>query len=333
MLPAYGLYTHIRRNELRARALVIGLFALNIVLAYAAALVIRSAGTGLPFGAAPSLEAYLRAALHDLLWLGPLVIAGTLLWLFVAFRTHQAMIAGVVGARAVSVFEAPDLHRQLEALCISRGIAVPALQIADDPALNAYATGLNPQQYAITVTSGLMAALEPREMQAVLAHELTHIRNDDVRTMMIAVAIAGILAFAADHAFRSALMRDLPDDRGGRGRAGALPAQLIGVALVVVAWLLSQAIRFALSRTREYVADAGAVELTKDPDALISALLKISGRGDLARAPSGLMELCVDNPRTGFLDLLATHPPIEDRIDAIVRYGGGRLPYPAPWPA
>lgn len=329
MLPAYGLYTHIRRNEVRARALILGLFVLNLLLAYGAALVMRSMSV-LPAGVVPSLEAYLRAALDDLLWAGPLVIAGTLLWLFVAFRAHQAMIAGIVGARAISTFEAPELHRDLETLCMSRGLAAPALQVVEDSALNAFATGLNPQQYAITVTSGLIAALEPREMRAVLAHELTHIRNDDVRTMMIAVLIVGILAFAADHAYRTAQVRDLSPEREGGGRTGALPARIVGVALLIVAWLFSQAIRFALSRTREFVADAGAVELTKDPDALISALLKISGRGDLARAPSGVMELCIDNPRRGFLDLLATHPSIEDRVGALVRYAGGRLPWVPP---
>ncbi|MDP4024478.1 M48 family metallopeptidase [Methylobacterium sp. NEAU 140] len=327
MLPAYGLYTHIRSNEVRSRGLVLGLFVLNVVLAYGLALVVRATGGALPAGAVPGLPAYLRAAWHDLLWAGPLAVAATLVWLFVAFHTHQALIAGVVGARPATRLEAPDLHRLLETLCIARGLPMPALQIVDDPALNAYATGLNAQQYAITVTTGLMAALEPREMRAVLAHELTHIRNDDVRTMMLAVVIAGIFAFAADGAWRADLLRDRIQD--GSRRAGALPAMLIGAALIALAWGFSQVTRFALSRTREYVADAGAVELTKDPDALIAALLKISGRGDLARAPAGVMELCVDNPRRGFLGLDATHPPIEHRIDALVRYAGGRLPWGA----
>jgi heat shock protein HtpX len=321
MLPAYGLYTHIRANEVRSRVLVLGLFVLDVLIAYGLALVVRGTGGTLPAGSAPGLPAYLRAAAWDLVWAGPLAVAATFLWLLVAYRGHQALVAGVVGARPVTQFEAPHLHRLLEELCIARGLPMPALQIADEPALNAYATGLNPQQYAITVTTGLMAALEPREMQAVLAHELTHIRNDDVRTMMLAVVIAGIFAFVAEQAWRSDLVR------GDRNRAGALPVKLIGLALIALAWTLSQAIRFALSRTREYVADAGAVELTKDPDALIAALLKISGRGDLARAPSGVMELCFDNPRAGITDLLATHPPIEARIDALVRYAGGRPPW------
>ncbi|MFD0936337.1 M48 family metallopeptidase, partial [Methylobacterium trifolii] len=272
------------------------------------------------------LGSYLRAAAADMLWLGPLASAAAFLWLLIAYRFHQGLIDRTVGARAVSRAEAPDLHRLLENLCIARGLPMPALHVADDPALNAFATGLNPRQYAITVTTGLMQALDSREMEAVLAHELTHIRNDDVRTMMIAVVIAGIFAFAAELLFRGAFQ-----GRGEsrRDKGGAMPAVLIGAALIVTVWLLSQLIRFGLSRSREYVADAGAVELTKNPDAMITALLKIAGRGELARAPSGVMELCVDNPRSGFFDLFATHPSIDDRIAALTRYAGGHAPLPA----
>lgn len=230
----------------------------------------------------------------------------------------------MIGARPAPWLDHPDLHRQLEALCIARGVPMPMLQIVDDPALNAYATGLNPQQYAITVTSGLVDALDAREMQAVLAHELTHIRNDDVRTLTLVVVVAGIFAFVARALCRLDVIFD--GVRGEGKRAGTLLALLAGLVLIALAWILSRMMRFALSRTREYVADAGAMELTKDPDALISALLKIDGRGDLARAPSGVMEMCFDNPRTGFLGLLATHPSIDDRIDAIVRFAGGRQP-------
>lgn len=325
MLQAYGLYTHIRANEARSRVLVASLFGLVLVMAYGIALVWRGMGASLPRGMAPHLGSYLRAAAWDLIWLGPVAFAGAFLWMLIAYRFHQSMIDTTVGARVVTRAEAPELYRSLENLCISRGIPMPALHIAEDPALNAFATGLNPQQYAITVTTGLMQALDAREMEAVLAHELTHIRNDDVRTMVIAVVIAGIFAFVAELLFRGGFRT-----RGGdeRGKGGAGPAMLIGFALIVVVWLASQFIRFALSRSREYVADAGAVELTKNPDAMITALLKISGRGELARAPSGVMEMCVDNPRSGIFDLFATHPSIDERIDALTRYAGGRMSLP-----
>lgn len=327
MLPAYGLYTHIRANEIRSRFMVAGLFGLVLVFAYGIALVMRGWSRDLPRGMPPTLSSYLAAAAHDLVWLGPIAFAGAFLWLLVAYRFHQGMIDATVGARAVTRQEEPRLYNLLENLCISRGLPMPALHIADDPALNAYATGLNPQQYAVTVTTGLMAELDDREIEGVLAHELTHIRNDDVRTMMIAVVVAGIFAFVAELIFRGGF--SFGRDRDERGKGGALPALLIGFVLIAFVWFFSQLIRFGLSRSREYVADAGAVELTKDPDAMISALLKISGRGELARAPSGVMELCVDNPRSGFFDLFATHPPIDDRIAALMRYAGGRTVGPS----
>lgn len=322
MLPAYGLYTHIRANEVRSRFMVAGLFGLVLVFAYGIALVVRGWNRDLPRGMPATLPSYLAAAAHDLIWIGPIALAGAFLWLVIAYRFHQGMIDATVGARAVTREEAPGLYNCLENLCISRGIPMPALHIADDPALNAYATGLNPQQYAVTVTTGLMAELNEREMEGVLAHELTHIRNDDVRTMMIAVVVAGIFAFVAELIFRGGL--SFGRARDDRAKGGALPAMLIGLVLIALVWFFSQLIRFGLSRSREYVADAGAVELTKDPDAMISALLKISGRGELANAPSGVMELCVDNPRSGFFDVFATHPPIDDRVAALMRYAGGR---------
>lgn len=325
MLSAYGLYTHIRANEIRSRCMVATLFGLVLVFAYGIALVMRGMTANLPRGMPPRLSSYLVAAAHDLIWIGPIAIVGAFLWLVIAYRFHQGMIDAAVGAHGVTRAEAPRLYNLLENLCISRGIPMPALRITDDPALNAYATGLNPSQYAVTVTTGLMEALDDREIEAVLAHELTHIRNDDVRTMVLAVVVAGIFAFVAELLFRGGL--SFGRDRSDRNKGGALPAVLIGFALLAAVWFFSQLIRFGLSRSREYVADAGAVELTKNPDAMISALLKISGRGELARAPSGVMEMCVDNPRSGIFDLFATHPSIDDRVSALMRYAGGRAPF------
>jgi heat shock protein HtpX len=157
--------------------------------------------------------------------------------------------------------------------------------------------------------------------------------------MVTAVIIAGVISFFGELVFRwfdvfprwsgrSSSSESRSDSKGKGG--GAFLAILIALALIAVAWALSLVIRFALSRSREYLADAGSVELTKNPDAMISALLKISGRGELEGVPSGLMEMCVDNPRSGFADLFATHPAIEDRIDALVRYAGGHRPPPLP---
>ena len=170
----------------------------------------------------------------------------------------------------------------------------------------------------------------------MLGHELTHIRNGDVRMMVIAVIIAGVdlvlrravvpaLVLRAACGFRSSRPTS---DRGG----GAGIAILIAVALIALAWVLSFVIRFALSRSREFLADAGSVELTKNPDAMISALRKIEGRGELPGATSAVMEMCVDNPREGFAELFDTHPSVDSRVEALVKFAGGHDPGPLALP-
>ncbi len=167
----------------------------------------------------------------------------------------------------------------------------------------------------------------------MLGHELTHIRNGDVRMLVIAVIIAGAISFFAELVFRMMFQGGLRFGRGRREGGAAGVALLIAVALIAVAWVLSLVIRFALSRSRELLADAGSVELTKNPDAMISALRKIEGRGELAGATSAVMEMCVDNPREEFSDLFATHPPIEERIQAIIKFAGGHDPGPLALPS
>jgi len=201
----------------------------------------------------------------------------------------------------------------------------------ENDALNAFATGLNQKQYSITVTTGLLQRLDDSEVEAVLGHELTHIRNGDVRMLVIAVIIAGVIGFFAELFFRMLFYsgrswRMRRSDRRGSGGAGL--AILIAVALVALSWFLSVVIRFALSRSREFLADAGSVELTKNPDAMITALRKIENRGELEGATSAVMEMCVDNPRSGFADLFATHPSIDSRVKALVDNAGGHDPGP-----
>jgi heat shock protein HtpX len=179
----------------------------------------------------------------------------------------------------------------------------------------------------------------------VLGHELTHIRNGDVQMMVIAVIIAGVVGFFGELFFRSftnvgyygggswssssSSSSDSSSSSGGDRKSsggGAVVVIIIAVALIALAWLLSQLVRLALSRSRELLADAGSVELTKNPDAMISALRKIENRGELPGATSAIMELCVDNPREGFADLFATHPSVDSRVQALVKYAGGHDP-------
>jgi heat shock protein HtpX len=327
-MAAYGLYTHIQSNKRRSVALLIGLFVLVYVLVFAGALLAEA----LNVGDAP-LDYLIRAAFHDLVIAAPFATIGALLWILIAYKFHQKMIDAITGATEVSRTEEPRLYNLLENLCISRGIPMPKLRIADDDALNAFATGLNEKQYSITVTRGLMGALNDQEMEAVLGHELTHIRNGDVRMLVIAVVIAGVISFFGEMVFRIFFQnafygrRSSSSDSDKKG-GGAGIAIVIAIALIVVAWVLSIVIRFALSRQREYLADSGSVELTKNPDAMISALRKIEGRGELASANSAVMEMCIDNPRVGFANVFDTHPSVEKRVAALVQFAGGHDPGP-----
>jgi heat shock protein HtpX len=328
-MAAYGLYTHIQSNKRRSIALLAGLFFLVYLLVYAGAL----AGEAFTVDAPP--DVLVRRALTDALYAAPWATLGTALWILIAYRFHQAMIDAVTGGRDVTRQQQPRLYNLLENLCISRGITTPKLKVIEDDRLNAFATGMNDKQYSITVTSGLIRALDDAEVEAVLGHELTHIRNGDVRMLVIAVIIAGVIAFFAELVFRLMFQGGL-SWRGGRGggdRKGAGIAILIAVALVAVAWILSIVIRFALSRRREYLADAGSVELTKNPDAMISALRKIEGRGELPGATSAVMEMCIDNPREGFSNVFDTHPPIDARVAALVKFAGGHDPGPLALPS
>ena len=345
-MAAYGLYTHIASNKFRSMLLLGGLFLLIYVLVYAGALVAEAmTNAGRP------ADYYLARAGHDLVTAFPWATLAAVAWIVIAYFFHQDMIDAVTGGESVTRQQQPRLYNLLENLCISRGIPMPKLKVMDSPALNAFATGLNPRQYSVTVTTGLLRALNDQEIEAVLGHELTHIKNGDVQLMVVAVIIAGVVGFFGELFFRvftnlswssgsssgwssssssSSSSSDSSDRKGSGG--GAIIVIIIAVALIMLAWLLSQVVKLALSRSREYLADAGSVELTKNPDAMISALRKIENRGELQGATSAVMELCVDNPREGFADLFATHPSIKSRVDALVKYAGGRDPGPLALP-
>src|SRR5437870_761776 len=338
-MAAYGLYTHIASNKFRSMLLLAGLFLLIYVLVYAGALIAEVA-----INSDASVDYYLRAASRDLIAAFPYATGAAALWIVIAYFFHQNMIDAVTGGESVTRQQQPRLYNLLENLCISRGIPMPKLKVMDSPALNAFAAGLNRRQYSVTVTTGLLQALNDQEIEAVLGHELTHIRNGDVQLMVVAVIIAGVVGFFGELFFRmftnlswnssggswsssssrSSSSSSDSDSKGSGG--GAIVVVIIAIALIVLAWLLSQVVKLALSRSRELLADAGSVELTKNPDAMISALRKIENRGELPGATSAVMELCVDNPREGFADLFATHPSVDSRVKALVKFAGGHDP-------
>ena len=327
-MAAYGLYSHIQSNRRRSIALLAGLFFLIYLMVYAGALVAEALSVN------ADSDVLMQLAWTDFLHAAPWATIGTALWVVIAYYFHQNMIDALTGGREVTRAEEPRLYNILENLCISRGITMPKLKVMEGDALNAFATGMSDKQYAITVTTGLLKRLNDAEIEAVLGHELTHIRNGDVRMMVVAVIIAGVVSFFAELVFRlwfynGFSFRSRSDDRRGGGAAFAI---LIAVAVIAVAYFLSFVIRLALSRSREFLADAGSVELTKNPDAMISALRKIEGRGELPGATSAVMEMCLDNPRQGFGELFDTHPSVDSRVAALVKFAGGHDPGPLALP-
>ena len=317
-MGAVGLQTYIWNNNIKSTLLLLGFPVLLLGMVYALVLLLMGFGY-LPPDVPPG-ELMLRFA--------PLAIGAALLWFVIAYFSYQTIIDVSTGAHPVSRQELPRVYNLLENLAISRGMKTPALRLIQTEAMNAFATGLHEGQYSVTVTSGLLGVLDDQELEAVLAHEMTHVINRDVRLMVIASIFAGVITLLAQIIYRSIMWTSWSGgDRRRRG-GGAGLFILAALAIAAVGWALALVIRMAISRRREFVADAGAVELTKNPDAMISALQKISGHSQI-HAPSSVRAMFLDDDE-GPMSLFATHPPIAKRIDALVRYAGGVVHDPAP---
>jgi len=256
----------------------------------------------------------------------PLMTGAVAIWFTIAWFFQTSMIRAVSHARPVTRMEEPQLYNLLENLCISRGIEMPALEVIDDPALNAFASGTSDSTYSITVTRGLIDKLQPDEMEAVLGHELTHIINRDVRLLIVTVIFTGMFGFLAQILwanFRYSMWLPRSNDNSRRG--GVVIFYLAILAIVVCGYLVSTLARFAISRNREYMADAGSIELTHNPEAMMRALMRISGHDRIDHVTDDVSMMCIENSKA-FLGLFATHPSIEDRIRTISAVTGAPIP-------
>ncbi|NCC03935.1 MAG: protease [Proteobacteria bacterium] len=271
---------------------------------------------GLEPGRIPALDLGYLLSLAAL----PYVLGGSALWIGIGFLLNTTIIQGAAMARPITRLEQPELYNLLENLCISRGMRMPKLYVIDTPALNAFASGLSDDSYAITLTSGLIEKLNRDEIEAVLGHELTHIMNRDVRLVVLTVLFTGMLAFAGEILLRMFSHNTSYRSRSRERGSGVVPFLLLAIVILLIGRLLATLLRLALSRRREYMADAGSVELTKRPDAMISALEKISGKADMPFVPSGVRAMMIENP-PGLLSLFDTHPPIAARIAVLRRIG------------
>jgi heat shock protein HtpX len=265
-------------------------------------------------------ESRIQAVNQQFVSVVPYVIIGVAIWFVIAFFFHNTMINAASGSKSLSRKENMRIYNLVENLCMSQGMKMPKVNIIEDPALNAFASGLNDKTYTVTLTRGIINSLNDDELEGVIAHELMHIRNRDVRLLIVSIIFVGILSFLVQMLFRNLLW-------GGMGRSRKNDGRIVIVALVIaaVAYFLTMLFRFGLSRKREYMADAGAANMTRKPWALASALRKISGNHNVASIQSeDMKEMCIyykPDQSMGFASslagLFATHPPIKKRIDIL----------------
>jgi heat shock protein HtpX len=255
-----------------------------------------------------------------------------------SYWNSDRLVLAVSRARPASESEERQVHNLVEALCLGAGIPKPRLYVVDDPAPNAFATGRSPEHAAVAVTTGLLEKMNRDELEGVLAHELSHVRNRDTLVMTLAVTLVGVLVLLSDWLIRAMWWGGAGAGGGrrggGRGNAGALIA-IAGLVLLVLAPAVAQLLRFAISRRREYLADADAVLLTRHPEGMIAALEKLRDDTTVVRSagratahlwiespiPRHAHEGGSETPGSGaWLNrLFETHPPLEARIEALRR--------------
>ena len=252
----------------------------------------------------------------------PMVLIGVAIWFFISYFFHTQMIQSATHSRPLERRENMRVYNLTENLCMSVGMTMPKLYIIESDALNAFASGINEKTFAVTLTRGIINRLNDEELEGVIAHELTHIRNRDVRLLIVTIVFVGIFATIADFAFRMLLNGSMSSSRNRKNDKGGGALVLLIILLVAGAiYFLSILFKLALSRSREYMADAGAVELTRNSLALASALKKISGHSTIREVQNDeVKELFIDYKAQGFFSLFATHPPIEKRIQVLEQY-------------
>ena len=252
----------------------------------------------------------------------PWVTIGVAIWFIIAWFSHTSMISRATGSRALARKENKRVYNLVENLSIAAGIKMPKVNIIEDDSLNAFASGISERTYTVSLSRGIIEKLNDEELEGVIAHELTHIRNRDVRLLIISIVFVGIFSFISETLLRSMIYGGGRRSSGGKKGSGS--AQLIGLALALVGLLLATIFRFALSQKREYLADAGGAELTKNPLALASALQKVSQDSTIeAVKRKDVAQMFIENPQLSgkrSFNMFATHPPIQKRIEILRQF-------------
>jgi len=244
---------------------------------------------------------------------------------FCSYYYSDKIILGISGARKATPTEDKLFTQVVENLCIGAGLPRPALYVIDDPSPNAFATGRDPQHAAICATSGLLDKLNRSELEGVFGHELTHVKNFDTRLMAVVAVMVGLIALLGDWFMRSVWFGGGRRSNDREGNMGAI-FMLLGIVFAILSPIVGTLIQLAISRRREFMADAGSVEITRQPEDLISALEKISDDPvPMRNANKATAHLYIENPfkkdghgKVGwFAGLFDTHPPISERIKVL----------------
>lgn len=276
---------------------------------------------------------YLNTSIINEMWLSwapwAAVIVG--IWLLIAYTFNVQMIQHATGAKPLERKENPRVYNLVENLCMSCGMPMPKVNIIEDPQLNAFASGINQKSYTVTLTRGIIDYLDDDELEGVIAHELTHIRNRDTRVLIVSIVFVGILSTVLTLLTRGVLRAFLwggfsgsrrSNSKNGNGGAAVIVIIVAAIICAAIAYFLTLLTRFSISRKREFMADAGGAELTHNPLALASALRKISARPGLGHIDrEDIAQLYIIHPKKlsqGFFDklqsLFSTHPSTEERI-------------------
>jgi heat shock protein HtpX len=267
-------------------------------------------------------QGFLSIVNHNFFRTIPWITIGVIIWFTVAWFSHTAMINSATDSKPLSRKENKRVYNLVENLCIAAGMTTPKINVIADNSLNAFASGINTKTFTISLSKGIIDKLDDRELEAVIAHELTHIRNRDVRLLIISIVFVGIFAFIAESLFRSIRFGSM--SRNKKGGAGIL----IALLLAAIGYFIASLFRFALSRKREYLADAGAAELTRNPLALASALKKVSADPTIeAVKRKDVAQMFIENPQLKGKDstlslssFFSTHPPITKRISILEQF-------------
>lgn len=266
----------------------------------------------------------------------PWLTGAVAVWFAIAYFTNTAMVRAATGARPLERRDNPRVYNIVENLCMAGGMDMPQINIVDDPQLNAFASGIDKKSYTVTVTTGLLSLLNDDELTGVIAHELTHIRNRDTRLLITSIVFVGIVSTVMSLFLRMLINTMLysghstgrNSKESGKSGTGIIVVMLIGVICCAVAYIFTLITRFAISRKREYMADAGGAELCGNPHALASALRKISGNPGLRNVGrEDVAQLFIIHPQNlteglmGFLgNLFSTHPDVSKRIAILEQF-------------